>query len=299
MAAPMDTNAFEDTPGLPTLLPPFTLDECPGAFQRSVASGRRTSLSQLNIASLSVRDGELQPIMDEDSDEHEHEHAPLVESPGARGAKRGKSRMRLEMLLRKFAQRRRTKHPKASPTHAHAAAPDLAEDPFDDSHGMDIDGEDAVAPFRVGSDAESIEEDGAGVDGAVGADWPAVPKTPRRAKRTSPPTTPGRSPRSAKSARSVMSWQTGASSPRTPKSTRSRVSDGSPGSGGSSSGGSSYRRRLLRRRTRDTMASQLKSVQLLGDEAVPAVARATNVKESRLRYRQLDRQLRDRRRTAF
>ncbi|KAJ2967851.1 hypothetical protein NUW54_g13388 [Trametes sanguinea] len=48
----------------------------------------------------------------------------------------------------------------------------------------------------------------------------------------------------------------------------------------------------IRRRQRE-LTSQMKSMQILGSEAGAAIAKAANVKETKLRYREFDRKLRD------
>ena len=55
---------------------------------------------------------------------------------------------------------------------------------------------------------------------------------------------------------------------------------------------STLRRKNARRRIRQ-LKSQMKSLQILGSEASAAVALATNVKETKLRYRDFGRQIRD------
>ncbi|KAI0325584.1 hypothetical protein GY45DRAFT_1330051 [Cubamyces sp. BRFM 1775] len=243
--------------------------------QSVIQAARRTSLSHLNMGTLTLLDSP----MDED------EGAPLIEgsSPtkGARaGGESGKSRRKFGSFF-KFRNLGRRKGPKAPKPAPRATLSSLVspsrhdEDPFEDDHGMEwADEEDNGSPARAAGNAPS--------EGEGASQWPLVPKTPQRARCMSAPTTP----RSTKSRKR---------SPKTPLSARSWLSECSPGSISASSAlsvTSTLRRKNARRRVRQ-LKSQMKSLQILGSEASEAVARATNVKETKLRYRDFDRRVRD------
>ncbi|KAH9896119.1 hypothetical protein C8Q73DRAFT_466937 [Cubamyces lactineus] len=237
-------------------------------MQPPVQGARRTSLSQLNMGSLTLLDSP----MDED------EGTPLVGGSMPTKGESGKTRKKLAFLFRKFGRRKMRKDPKPAPraTLSSLVSPSRHdEDPFEDEYGAEGDEEDNGSPSRAAGNDPFDEEDG--------SQWPLVPKTPNRARCTSAPTTPG----SAKS-----KWQR---SPKTPLSARSWRSECSPGSISASSAlsvSSTLRRKHARRRVRQ-LKSQMKSLQILGSEASEAVARATNVKETKLRYRDFGRHARD------
>ncbi|KAI0368224.1 hypothetical protein BV20DRAFT_969555 [Pilatotrama ljubarskyi] len=232
-------------------------------------SGRRSSLSHLNVGALSLRDPERKFVADDPMDEE----TPLLSGSPSKRPRKGIAKQVMRRLF----------HPIRLRKAAHVAKPgrravlssvvptDATANPFDDQNGMEYE----------------YEAETAGEGSCSGV---SVPKTPQRPKFASAPSTPHTSPLSAKSRRSTTSWQR---SPRTPCSAKSWLSDGSPETDYSTSSGmSSLRRKHARRRARQ-MTSQMKSLQVLGSEASEAVARATNVKESKLRYRAWSRQTRD------
>ncbi|KAJ8495521.1 hypothetical protein ONZ51_g1653 [Trametes cubensis] len=249
-------------------------------LQPPVQGARRTSLSQLNMGSLTLLDSP----MDED------EGAPLIEksSPtkGARaGGESGKTRKKLAFIFRKLGRRKAPKAKNPNPAPRATLGPlvptsENDENPFGDEHRMQW----------------ADEEDNGSPSGAVGGvpddgecnQLALAPKTPQRGRSTSAPTTP----RSSKSKKGTPNWQC---SPKTPLSARSWRSECSPGSISASSAlsvTSTLRRKNARRRIR-LLKSQMKSLQILGSEASAAVALATNVKETKLRYRDFGRQIRD------
>ncbi|KAI8976317.1 hypothetical protein BD414DRAFT_164934 [Trametes punicea] len=230
------------------------------------------------------------PMIDEGED------VPLVDGSPSKGTRRTKTRRKIGAFFQNFRRRKvsNLKVPRPAPraTLASLVSPDYVQNPFGDEHAIHRDGEEAGPSSDAHSQTEGNPQDGGGspVAGST-AQWALVPNTPRRTPSASAPTTPGTSPWSAKSKRSVASWQR---SPRTPRSAKSWLSEHSPGSLSiTSSVTSSLRRKHVRRRERQ-LASQMKSLQILGSEAGAAVAKASHVKESKLRYREFERQLRDR-----
>ncbi|KAH9850498.1 hypothetical protein C2E23DRAFT_877557 [Lenzites betulinus] len=244
----------------------------------SAQDGRRGSLSQLNLASLSLREPAR---MDTQHSTGSEEAVPLLGS-ASRGARRNKAHRRLGRHLLSPFRLARTKGRK------------LTRSRHDEE---DIEWEEAQAERAAQADTEGdvemAEEDEPVGQGSPGGAQAEVPYTPRRKVRyASAPATPRTSPPSARSRRSTSSWQR--TTPRTPLSAKSWRTDGSPGSDFSpGSGGSTLQRRNKRRRARE-LVSQTKCLQLLGPEASGAVARATNVKETKLRYRDFGRQLHER-----
>ncbi|OSD02229.1 hypothetical protein PYCCODRAFT_1477800 [Trametes coccinea BRFM310] len=234
--------------------------------------GRRASLSYLNIDTMSLRESPTQ-------DEGEDEDAPLVRNGSpTKGKQRapGKARRKIGALFQRLQRRKRA----VRGTVGSVATEGDVHDPFDDENAMD---------WKGGELAEAPEHASNAASGSGGAEAQA-PKTPHRGGCSSTPTTPGASAWSAKTRRSSASWQR---SPRTPRSAKSWLSDSSPGSLSiTGSVTSSLRRKNIRRRQREH-ASQMKSMQILGSEAGAAIAKAANIKETKLRYREFDRKLRD------
>lgn len=256
-----------------------------------VQDNRRASLSQLNLTSLSLRDSPRASAPDVTTSDEE----PLLGGSTTRRSQAGKAYKRLgKKLLGPFhlssvpkgKGRKRKLSSGASPLFTSTLA-----SPFRDKRSqedMDWEDEGAAGP----SCSTPADFDMSAPDEVTAPLSPKTPRTPRRARHASAPTTPRTSPLSAKSRRSSTGWQR--TTPRTPLSAKSwrSTSDSSPGTGSDRSPGA-LRRRAKRRRARD-MASQTKILQLLGPEATGAVAKATNVKETKLRYRDFGRQLHDR-----
>ncbi|CDO72579.1 hypothetical protein BN946_scf184983.g62 [Trametes cinnabarina] len=271
-ALPPSINAVSPDIDCDTQSPDAT-DRSP-AEQSADAQGRRrrSSFSHLNIGTLSLC--EPAPI-----DEGEDEDVPLVRSSSPTKAAASKARRKIGALFQRLHRRKPSKVPRHAvrATLGSVVPDEHSEDPFGDEHAMDW--EDDEAGFE-----------GAGTSGQASPGVAPAPKTPGRGRCTSAPTTPGASPWSTKSGRSSTSWQR---SPKTPRSAKSWLSDSSPGSLSiTGSVTSSLRRKHVRRRQRQ-MASQMKSMQILGSEAGAAIAKAANVKESKLRYREFDRKMRD------
>ncbi|KAI0357279.1 hypothetical protein OH77DRAFT_1422860 [Trametes cingulata] len=239
-------------------------------------SGRRTSLSHLNLGGLSLREPDRRFA----TDEHMEDEAPLLNGSPSKRPRKGVAKRVMRRLFEPIRLRKAShvSKPARRAVLSSVVPADVLEDPFGDEHAMEW--EDEVDTTAGGSG-----------EGSSGSQAVSVPKTPQRPRHASAPTTPRSSPWSAKSRRSVTSWQR---SPRTPSSAKSWLSEGgSPETDYSTSSGmSALRRRHARRRARQ-MTSQMKSLQVLGSEASEAVAKATNVKESKLRYRVWSRQTRD------
>ncbi|KAI0631859.1 hypothetical protein C8Q77DRAFT_1219156 [Trametes polyzona] len=275
-----------------------------GLSDASGSDGRRASLSQLNLSTLSLR--ESARGLPYDVPMEDDEDTPLLGGTSGKSGRLGKARRSLgKRLFRPFSlvKSARTKvegkRALTEPQAACASSDAPAEGASGEQDEMEWEDEDdagaltsaqAEGSAGQGDGAEQgKEEDTVEVEaeGEVEDGSPHAPKTPRRKR----PTTPRRSPKSAGSRRSVSSWYR--TTPRTPCSARSWRSDSSPGSSpGSTSAGSVLLNRTRRRRKRDdALASQTKCVQLLGPESCAAVARATNVKETKLRYRTFGREL--------
>ncbi|KAI0820860.1 hypothetical protein BC628DRAFT_1422531 [Trametes gibbosa] len=242
--------------------------------------GRRASLSHLNLSSLSLREPargftRLQSMSEDD--------VPLL-GAAARGARRTKPHRRLGRHLLKPFRLARAKARKIGRGRSDGDKMEWA-----DAEGGQGAQEEAVSDVEM-EDADEDEGDGSVPgEGSPGA---LVPRTPRKVRYASVPLSPHSTPPSAKSRRSTSSWLR--TTPRTPCSAKSWRTDGSPGSDFSpSSGGSTLQRRNKRRRARN-LVSESKCLQLLGPEASAAVARATNVNETKLRYRDFGRQLHER-----
>ncbi|KAI9057797.1 hypothetical protein FKP32DRAFT_1598017 [Trametes sanguinea] len=239
---------------------------------------RRSSMTQLNIGTLSLRESPL-------IHEREDDGTPLFGSASpTKGTRRvpGKARRKIGAFLQRLQRGKPSKLPSQAvrATLASVVSEDHVDDPFGDEHAMDWEGDE---------DAETSQHASSIATGSTPA-AALAPKTPQRGRCTSTPNTPRASPWSAKSPRSSASWQ---KSPRTPRSAKSWLSDSSPGSLSiAGSVASSLRRKNVRRRQRQ-LTSQMKSMQILGSEAGAAIAKAANVKETKLRYREFDRKLRD------
>ncbi|OJT05245.1 hypothetical protein TRAPUB_3983 [Trametes pubescens] len=248
--------------------------------------GRRGSLSQLNLSTLSLREPPRGYVSMSDDD------VPLLGGTSTHRGKTGKAYKRLGRKLLggfRLSKAPKGKGRKRALSGGPSSLSTLAS-PFHDEADMEWEEEGAPSGSTLyDADMSAPDEDRAGSSASISL---KTPKTPRRERHTSAPTTPRTSPRSAKSRRSSTHWQRTA--PRTPLSAKSwrSMSDSSPGTGSDRSPGVLLRR-AKRRRARD-MASQTKILQLLGPEATGAVAQATNVKETKLRYRDFGRQLHDR-----
>ncbi|KAI0641583.1 hypothetical protein C8Q79DRAFT_1014035 [Trametes meyenii] len=258
----------------------------PISAAHSIYGRRRSSLSHLNLGSLSLRDVAL--------DEDMEEETPLVGGKATKVARRTKARKRLDALLSPLKLKPRTvkvPQPMAYRATLGALVPSRpAHQPLTIEDAMDWQADAGIStsptPTAEASGSTSPEH-ASGTDPFAGFSW-TIPTTPRRGHAGSAPTTPRVSPYSAKSKESRGSRHT-PRTPHTPHSTRSArswLSEPSPGSVAGSSGGSlSSHDRRMRARAR-LMASQMKSLQILGTEAGEAIARATGVKESKIRYRE-------------
>lgn len=166
------------------------------------------------------------------------------------------------------------------------------EDPFGDQHAMECedDGEWAAWVGRRGSEDVDMAgssptrgdtQTGPGrssISDASLSQWAVCPRTPQKKQSSSTPTTPRSSPWSRSSLRTPGS----ARSARSVRSALSQMSDKSRLSATSSM----LKKHAKRKKERNArMASQMKSIQILGAEAVGAVAKATRVPEDELQVR--------------
>ncbi|KAI0667140.1 hypothetical protein C8Q78DRAFT_389299 [Trametes maxima] len=262
---------------------PDASDDSTMGTARSMYGRRRSSFSHLNLGSLSLRDVAL--------DEDMEEETPLVGGKATKVAQRTKARKRLAALLSPLMLKPRTvKVPQPMAYRATLGALISSHQPPTSEDAMDwqADAGMSTSPTLAAEASGSASPTHAGSTDPFAGFSRTIPTTPRRGPGGSAPTTPRVSSHSAKSKASRGSRHT-PRTPHTPHSTRSArswLSEPSPGSVAGSSGGSlSSHDRRMRARAR-LMASQMKSLQILGTEAGEAIVRATGVRESKARYRE-------------
>ncbi|RPD53817.1 hypothetical protein L226DRAFT_540421 [Lentinus tigrinus ALCF2SS1-7] len=207
---------------------------------------------------------------------------PLVGRGPGKGKAKGKGKGTRRTLGGIFKNLNPARKQQPSEVASPSAEMDVSEDmppqdPFDDANAMDMDCDGNVSWQEwhglsdEDEDAEMALASPRGVEAEADADGDAspravvVPRTPQRRRRSSIATTPGSSPRSARVRRS----------PHTPPSAKKYLTGS----------GENILHRSRRRRGQDKLASQMKSMQLLGAEAAGAVARGTKTSPNTLRRR--------------